>query len=241
MDTEPYLCKIWGLKYLKNKIWFWSWQIQIQQVSYFLYLDCFAKYAIVQNTKKNWFYHINLSQKSNFILQISQLQKILQNWFCIQNLCMDLIFQEKTTVCKSVTRLKNQNNFPDTGEFRRSFWNTLYKWLKWIIQDLTGLNTTIQGLTHSFFFLFCENLTDLVTDWGTLLDLERLLPLKLKYKIFDIVQKGGEVSGEAKLFNKSMYGHVVGGWGGRGLRSSSKTVFYKKKVCFWDLWTVSLL
>ena len=41
--------------------------------------------------------------KSHFVLQISWLPKIVQKWFCIQNLRMDLSFQEKKTVCKSVT------------------------------------------------------------------------------------------------------------------------------------------
>ena len=77
----------------------------------------FLQKSPVVQTKKISFYHINLSQKSNFILQISQLQKILQNWFCIQNLCMDLIFQEKTTVCKSVTWFTSYNNFRVNGEF----------------------------------------------------------------------------------------------------------------------------
>ena len=35
------------------------------------------------------------SQKSHFVLQISQLSKIVQNWFCIYHLRMDLSFQEK--------------------------------------------------------------------------------------------------------------------------------------------------
>ena len=35
------------------------------------------------------------SQKSQFVLRISQLSKIVQNWFCIYHLCLDLSFQEK--------------------------------------------------------------------------------------------------------------------------------------------------
>ena len=37
-----------------------------------------------------------------FVSQISQSPKIAQNWFCIQNLHMNLSFQEKKTICKSV-------------------------------------------------------------------------------------------------------------------------------------------
>ena len=84
----------------------WSW---LEHLSYsklatslifsLSWLSC--KIWKVQNTKKNWFYHIKLSQKSHFVLWISQLPKITQNWFCIQNLCMDLSFQEKKTIKKS--------------------------------------------------------------------------------------------------------------------------------------------
>ena len=35
------------------------------------------------------------SQKSHFVLRISQLSKIVQNWFCIYHLCMDLSFRRK--------------------------------------------------------------------------------------------------------------------------------------------------
>ena len=70
---------------------------------YFLHFDCLAKYTVVENTKKIWIYHINLLQKPHFVLQISRLPKIVQNCFCIQNLRMDLSFQEKKTACKSVT------------------------------------------------------------------------------------------------------------------------------------------
>ena len=76
---------------------------------------------MVENTKKIWFYHINLSQKSHFVLQISWLPKIIQNWFCILNLHMDLSFQEKKTVCKSVTWFTSYTNSQDKGEFRRFF------------------------------------------------------------------------------------------------------------------------
>ena len=37
-----------------------------------------------------------------FVLQISQLPKVAQNWFCIQNLHMELSFQKKKTVLKSI-------------------------------------------------------------------------------------------------------------------------------------------
>ena len=40
--------------------------------------------------------------ETNFVLQISQPPEITQNWFCIQNLHMDLSFQKKKTVLKSV-------------------------------------------------------------------------------------------------------------------------------------------
>ena len=38
----------------------------------------------------------------NFVSQISQPRGIAQKWFCIQYLRMDLSFQQKQTVCKSV-------------------------------------------------------------------------------------------------------------------------------------------
>ena len=37
-----------------------------------------------------------------FVLQISQLPKVAQNWFCIQNLHMELSFQKKKEILKSV-------------------------------------------------------------------------------------------------------------------------------------------
>ena len=41
------------------------------------------------------------NQESYFVLQISQPPKIAEKWFCIQNLHMDLSFQEKKTIRKS--------------------------------------------------------------------------------------------------------------------------------------------
>ena len=38
----------------------------------------------------------------HFVSQISQPRGIAQKWFCIQYLRMDLSFQQKQTVCKSV-------------------------------------------------------------------------------------------------------------------------------------------
>ena len=52
---------------------------------------------------------------------------------------------------------------------------------------------------------------------------------KKPYKILNIVQKGGGVSGTAKLFIEKRYGHVLRGEGGQ--RAMSKVVFCKK-VCF---------
>ena len=72
---------------------------------------------MVKNTKKIWFYHINLSQKPHFVLHISQLPKIIQKCFCIQNLRMDLSFQEKETVCKSVTWFTSYTIQNNSGVF----------------------------------------------------------------------------------------------------------------------------
>ena len=77
---------------MKNKIWFWSGQIQILTIPQYLLRPV--------------------------RLQISRLPKIVQNWFCIQNLRVDLSFQEEKTVCKSVTWFKSNNNLQDAGEFR---------------------------------------------------------------------------------------------------------------------------
>ena len=41
--------------------------------------------------------YLSISEHS-FVVQISQPPKIAQNWFCIQNLHMDLSFQKKKTV-----------------------------------------------------------------------------------------------------------------------------------------------
>ena len=46
--------------------------------------------------------NLNLSVSENyFVSQISQPPKVAEKWFCIQNLRMDLSFQEKKTICKS--------------------------------------------------------------------------------------------------------------------------------------------
>ena len=50
------------------------------------------------------------------VWHISWLPKIVENWFYIQNLRMDLSYQEK-----SVTWFKCYNNSSDTGEFMRFF------------------------------------------------------------------------------------------------------------------------
>ena len=44
------------------------------------------------------FLSISFNQESPFILPISQPSKIAQIWLCIQNLRMDLSFQEKKTI-----------------------------------------------------------------------------------------------------------------------------------------------
>ena len=41
------------------------------------------------------------NQEAHFVLQISQPAKVAQNWFWIQNLCLDLNFQKKKTIWKS--------------------------------------------------------------------------------------------------------------------------------------------
>ena len=47
--------------------------------------------------------NINLPiSELHFVLQISQPPNITQKWFCIQNLHMDISFQKKQTVYKSV-------------------------------------------------------------------------------------------------------------------------------------------
>ena len=70
--------------------------------------------------------NMNLSvSKTHFASQISRPHQIAQNWFCIQNLGLDLSFQEKKAVCKSVTWFKSYNNSSDTREFRRFFLSAL--------------------------------------------------------------------------------------------------------------------
>ena len=74
--------------------------------------------------RKIWVYYIQPRQKPHFISQISPSHKIEQKRFCMQNLRMDLSFQEKKTIWKSDTWLlryeaKSQSHF---------FWDTLYWW-----------------------------------------------------------------------------------------------------------------
>ena len=68
----------------------------------------------------NLFYHINLSQKSHFVLQIFQLPKIVQNVFSIQNLRMDLSFQKKKNSLEICFWFWNERNI-----LTFFFWNTL--------------------------------------------------------------------------------------------------------------------
>ena len=70
--------------------------------------------------------NLNLStSEPHFVFQISLLPNIAQKWFCMQNMCMDLSFQKKKTVCKSVTWFTSYNNYCDEGEFRSFFLNAL--------------------------------------------------------------------------------------------------------------------
>ena len=41
-------------------------------------------------------------KKNHFVSQTSQPPQIVQKWFCIQNVRMDLSFKEKKTVCNFV-------------------------------------------------------------------------------------------------------------------------------------------
>ena len=55
--------------------------------------------------------NLNLStSEPHFVFQISLLPNIAQKWFCMQNLHMDLSFQEKKTVYRSVTWFTSYNN-----------------------------------------------------------------------------------------------------------------------------------
>ena len=72
--------------------------------------------------------NINLdlfTSEPHFVFQISFLPNIAQKWFCMQNLRSDLSFQEKKTVCKSVTWFISYNNYCDEREFRSFFLNAL--------------------------------------------------------------------------------------------------------------------
>ena len=71
--------------------------------------------------------NINFStSEAHFVSQISQPPERTQNWFCIQNLPMDLSFLEKETAYKSVTWFTSYGNSRDTGDFRSFFLNALY-------------------------------------------------------------------------------------------------------------------
>ena len=138
LNTEPFLCNIGGLRYLKNKTTkrcsevdkfkfilatsstcglrmasaYWkkvpdrplidpgypyltiraSKLFKPDKRSHIFFLLNVLKKCSGSKYWGNLFYHINLSQKSHFVLQISQLPKIVQNVFSIQNLRMDLSF-----------------------------------------------------------------------------------------------------------------------------------------------------
>ena len=62
-----------------------------------------------------------LTSEPHFVFQISFLPNIAQKWFCMQNLRMDLSFQEKKTVCNSEAWFTSYNSSSDMGEFLRFF------------------------------------------------------------------------------------------------------------------------
>ena len=69
----------------------------------FLFMFIFIMFQNSWRTKirKIWVYYNHPRQKPHFILHISWPHKIVQKRFCIQNLRMDLSFQEKKTIWKS--------------------------------------------------------------------------------------------------------------------------------------------
>ena len=67
--------------------------------------------------------NINFStSEAHFVSQISQPPERTQNWFCIQNLPMDLSFQGKKMVCNSVAWFTSYNSSCDIGEFLHFFY-----------------------------------------------------------------------------------------------------------------------
>ena len=71
--------------------------------------------------------NLNLSiSQPYFVFQISKPPNIILKWFCIQNLQIDLRFQEKRMVCKSIIWFTSYSNCIDPGEFRCFSLNALY-------------------------------------------------------------------------------------------------------------------
>ena len=61
------------------------------------------------------------TSETHIVSQISQLPEITQKWFFIQNLRMDLSFQEKKTLCISEAWFTSYKSSSDMGEFLRFF------------------------------------------------------------------------------------------------------------------------
>ena len=68
----------------------------------------------------------------HFVSQIYEPPNIGQKWFCIQNIPMDLRFQEKKKGFKYVTSLTIYSNSWDTGEFRCFFKHPVVMLLRFV-------------------------------------------------------------------------------------------------------------
>ena len=89
-----------------------------------------------------------------FVLQISQLPKVAQNWFCIQNLHMELSFQKKKEILKSVHWFRRNL----TNKHLNVFFETpctLSHYLNWMSQtnSFTQSNHLSNLLTYSIYKL----------------------------------------------------------------------------------------
>ena len=66
--------------------------------------------------------NINLfTSETPIVSQISQPPEIIQKWFCIHNLPMNLSFQRKKIVCNSLAWFTSYSHSYDIGEFLHFF------------------------------------------------------------------------------------------------------------------------
>ena len=98
--------------------------------------------------------NLNLSiSQPYFVFKISQPPNMAQKWLCIQRSQMDLSFQERKTVCNSVSWFTSYNNFRDTGEFRRFFFKRPVVYQLWLYHIYVIQSCRHGSITYAWYYV----------------------------------------------------------------------------------------